>query len=38
VIFEKRTGAEEYGLPNSGRLRRQCAKDGELQLVTDGGT
>jgi hypothetical protein len=35
VTFEKRTGAEEYGLPNSGRLCRRFTKDGEHRLVTE---
>jgi hypothetical protein len=38
VIFEKRTGAEKYGLLNSGRFCRRLTTDGELNLVTRSGT
>jgi hypothetical protein len=34
VIFEKRTGAEKSGLPNSGRFRQRLIIEGKRDPVT----
>jgi hypothetical protein len=38
VIFEKRTGAEKFGLPNSGRFCRRLSIEGGRDAVTGSGT